>query len=234
MTMKRTTLIAGVLGLTATAAGCGIAGPASQTRSSYEVPGDVTGLRVEVDSGTVELVGSDRRTVRVTERLSWRKNKPETRHEVRDGTLNLAYECPDTFGAGAIGVECEVSYRVEMPKGVRVEVGSDSGDLTLSGLAGEVRVRSDSGAIQADGLAGGKVTATSDSGDMTLEFTGQPDAVTTETDSGHTVVRVPAGPYRVEAKTDSGDKRITAANDASAPRSIKVSSDSGDLEVLTR
>ncbi|MEV5555536.1 DUF4097 family beta strand repeat-containing protein [Nonomuraea wenchangensis] len=233
MTMKRTILIAGVLGLAASAAGCGIAGPDSQARTSYEVPGDVTGLRVQVDSGTVELTGVDRRTVRVTERLAWRKHKPETSHEVRGGTLNLEHECPSTFGVGAIGVECEVSYRVEVPKGVRVEVTSDSGDLTLSGLSGEVRVSSDSGTIQADGLAGGRVTARSDSGDVALAFTGQPDEVTTENDSGHTVVRVPAGPYRVVAKTDSGDKRITADNDASAPRSIKVSSDSGDLEVLT-
>ncbi|QYC42373.1 hypothetical protein Nocox_23850 [Nonomuraea coxensis DSM 45129] len=231
--MKRTTLIAGVLALAATAAGCGIAGPAAQATSSYEVPGDVTGLRVEVDSGTVELVGADRRGVRVTERLTWRKHKPETSHEVRGGTLDLVHGCPATFGLGAIGGECEVSYRVEVPKGVRAEVGSDSGDLTLSGLSGEVRVSSDSGTIRAEGLAGGRVTATSDSGDVTLAFTAQPDQVTTENDSGRTVVRVPAGPYRVEAETDSGDKRITAAADASARRSIKVSSDSGDLEVLT-
>ncbi|MEW9550529.1 DUF4097 family beta strand repeat-containing protein [Nonomuraea sp. NPDC050783] len=233
MTMKTMTVIAGVLGLAAVATGCGAGGAASKATSSYEVPGEVTALRVEADSGAVELVESDRRAVRVTERLVWHKNKPETRHDVRNGTLDLGFRCPVTFGIGAVGTECEVSYRVEVPRGLRVEASTDSGDITLTGLSGEVSARTDSGAIQAGGLAGDRVSAASDSGDVTLAFTGQPHQVTAKNDSGRTVVRVPAGPYKVVAETDSGEKKVTAATSASAARTIDVSSDSGDLEVVT-
>ncbi|MCK2215715.1 DUF4097 domain-containing protein [Actinomadura sp. ATCC 31491] len=235
MTMKRITVIAGVLALPCLgmATGCGLTGETNHSTGAYEVPDAVTALRVTADEGEVEVIGSDRRTIAVTERLSWRKNKPATSHEVRDGTLELKFDCPTTFGFGTVGVECEVGYRVEVPKGLRVEVSSDSGDLKLTGLSGELRARTDSGAIGADGLAGGRVTATTDSGDVTLAFTGPPDAVTTESDSGRTVVRVPGGPYDVRAETDSGEKKITAATSASAQRRIRLRSDSGDLEVAT-
>ncbi|GAA2793850.1 hypothetical protein GCM10020219_076390 [Nonomuraea dietziae] len=41
------------------------------------------------------------------------------------------------------------------------------------------------------------------------------------------------GPYNIVAQTDSGTKDIKAASAPSAPRSIELSSDSGDLEVVT-
>ncbi|MEV6865536.1 hypothetical protein AB0M44_31605 [Streptosporangium subroseum] len=80
-----------------------------------------------------------------------------------------------------------------------------------------------------------KVTAIqieADSGAITLAFAAQPDKVKTSTDSGRTEVRVPEGPYNIAATTDSSDKEIDAAHDASAPRSIILSSDSGAIGVF--
>ncbi|MEU6999847.1 DUF4097 family beta strand repeat-containing protein [Nonomuraea sp. NPDC046570] len=120
-----------------------------------------------------------------------------------------------------------------MPKGLRVKVNSDSGNLTLTDLSGELVATSDSGAIEASGLTGKQVVTETDSSDMTLAFAGQPDKVRTATESGKTVIHVPQGPYNIVAKTDSGNKDITAAGDSSAQRSIELSSDSGDMEVMT-
>ncbi|MEV0828117.1 DUF4097 family beta strand repeat-containing protein [Nonomuraea rubra] len=230
--MQRTALIAGLLGLAVVLTGCGV-GEHSEDTVSYDVTDQVAALHVEADSGTVEVVESDRSGIRVSERLVWRKNKPKATHEVRGDTLELAFTCPATWGFGAIGVSCEVSYHVEVPRGLRVKVGSDSGDLTLKNLSGELEARSDSGAIEAGGLTGGQVVARTDSGDMTLTFTGQPDKVTTSTDSGRTEIHVPQGPYAIKARTESGGKEITAKADPSAPRAIELTSDSGDLEVAT-
>ncbi len=60
-----------------------------------------------------------------------------------------------------------------------------------------------------------------------------PDKVTTSTDAGKTVIHVPRGAYHIVARTESGTKDITAASDPSAERSIELSSESGDMEVMT-
>ncbi|MEV0233757.1 DUF4097 family beta strand repeat-containing protein [Nonomuraea sp. NPDC050786] len=234
MGMKRAGMLAGIVGLAALLTGCGLGGPLDSESASYDVTDKVAGVRVEADAGTVEVVESDRTGIRVTEQLSWRKTKPETSHEVEGDTLALAFKCANTWGLGSAASSCEVSYKVEVPKGLRVDVRSDSGDLTLKGLSGELKARTDSGAIEADGLAARQVEAGTDSGDVDLAFGGQPDKVVTSSDSGNIAIHVPQGPYNVVAKTDSGGKRITAATDPSAARQIRLTSDSGDLAVVDR
>ncbi|MGN9844324.1 DUF4097 family beta strand repeat-containing protein [Nonomuraea sp. H19] len=233
MKVERTAMIAGLVGLVAVLTGCGVSGPLDEDAVSYDVTDKVAALHVEADSGTVEVVESDRRGIRVTERLSWRKSKPETSHKLQGDTLKLTFTCPATWGWGAMGTSCDVSYQVEVPKGLRVKVGSDSGALTLKNLSGAVEATTDSGAIEGSGLTGMQVVTKTDSGDMTLAFAGQPGKVTTSTDSGDTVIHVPQGPYKIVAKTDSGNKDIKAASAPSAWRSIELSSDSGNLAVVT-
>jgi DUF4097 and DUF4098 domain-containing protein YvlB len=233
MSFARLTMPGALLGLVAVLTGCGVGGSLHEDTVSYDVTGKVAALHVEADSGSVQVVGSDRRDIRVTERLSWHNDKPATSHEVRADTLELAFTCPTTWGWGAVGTTCDVSYQVEVPEHLSVKVTSDSGDLTLKTLSGSLAATSDSGAIRTIGLTGKQVTTKTDSGDMTLTFTGQPDKVTTVTDSGQTVIHVPQGPYNIVAKTDSGTKDIKAAGDSSAKRSIELSSDSGDLQVVT-
>ncbi|MEV0345276.1 DUF4097 family beta strand repeat-containing protein [Nonomuraea sp. NPDC050680] len=233
MKMERTAVIAGLLGLAAVLTGCGAGITSEADTRSYDLTDKVAALHIEADAGTVDVVESDRQGIRVVERLNWRKNKPTTRREVRGDTLELAFDCPTSWGLGAWGVTCDVSYQVEVPKGLRVKVRSDSGDLTLKGLSGALEATSDSGAVEASGLTGKYVVAKTDSGDMTLTFTGPPDKVTTVTDSGKTVIHVPQRPYRIDARTDSGNKVIRTASDTSAQRSIALSSDSGDMEVAT-
>ncbi|MET9338793.1 DUF4097 family beta strand repeat-containing protein [Nonomuraea sp. NPDC003804] len=234
MTMRRAAVIAGLLGLVAVSTGCGTSVSQDEAAVSYDVTDEVAALHVEVDSGTVDVVQSNRRGIRVTERLSWYKNKPQTRHRTRGDTLELTFTCPNTWGWGAMGTSCDVSYEVEVPRGLRVKVVSDSGKLTLENLSGDVEAVTDSGAIEATGLTDGRVVTRTDSGDTELAFAGRPARVTTTADSGHTVIHVPQGPYNIVATTDSGDKDIKVAGVPSAERTIELSSGSGDLAVEQR
>ncbi|MFD1541921.1 DUF4097 family beta strand repeat-containing protein [Nonomuraea guangzhouensis] len=232
--MQRTMIIAGLLGLVAVSTGCGTSSPPEEDTVSYDVTDKVAALHVEADNaGTVEVVESHRRSIRVTERLSWLRNRPKTSHKVQGDTLELTFTCPTTWGWGALGTSCDVHYQVEMPQGLRVKVSSDSGNLTLKNLSGELEATTDSGAIEATELTGKKIATKTDSGDMNLAFAGPPDQVTTTTDSGKTVIQVPQGSYNIVAKTDSGHKNIKPASVPSAQRTIALSSDSGDLEVRT-
>ncbi|MFG1977762.1 DUF4097 family beta strand repeat-containing protein [Nonomuraea fuscirosea] len=234
MRMTAKAMIACSIGLVAVLTGCGTSDRLSEDTVSYDVTDKVAALHVEADNaGTVEVVESHRRSIRVTERLSWLKGKPKTSHKVQGDKLELTFACPTTWGWGALGASCDVHYQIEAPKGLRIKVSSDSGNLTLKNLSGELEATTDSGAIEATELAGGKVAAKTGSGDMNLTFAGPPDQVTTTTDSGKTVIQVPQGWYNIVAKTDSGHKNIQAASLPSAQRTIALSSDSGDLEVWT-
>ncbi|NBE95583.1 DUF4097 domain-containing protein [Nonomuraea sp. KC401] len=233
MKTQRTAVTASLLALVAVLTGCGSSGSLDEAVVSYDVTDKVAALHVGTDAGTVEVVQSDRRGIRVTERLTWRKNKPETSHKVKGDTLELTFACPTTWGWGAIGDSCDVNYQVEVPEGLQVKVSSDSGTLTLKNLSGDVDALTDSGTIGATGLTGRRVVTRTDSGDTNLAFTGRPDQVTTTTDSGRTVIEVPRGPYNIVARTDNGDKDIKAPSDPSAQRTIELNSDSGDLAVVT-
>lgn len=232
--VRNTMVIAGLLGLVAVSAGCGAGDPLEEDTVSYDVTDKVAALHVVADNaGTVEVVESDRRGIRVTERLTWLKHKPETSHKVRGDTLELTFTCPTTWGWGALGASCDVSYQIEVPTGLRVKASSDSGNLTLSNLSGAWHATTDSGTIQADGLTSGQVTAETDSGDVNLAFAEPPAQVMAITDSGRIVIEVPQESYAVAARTDSGHKNIRLASVPSARRTITLSSDSGDLEVRT-
>ncbi|MDP9847912.1 DUF4097 family beta strand repeat-containing protein [Streptosporangium lutulentum] len=227
--MRSLGVVAGAVALVALLTGCGLAGPSEEDTASYDVTDKVNAIQIEADSGGIEVTESDRQDIHVIERLSWRKNKPVASHETQGDTLVLKFTCP---GSWIGGTNCEVGYQVEIPRGLSVKATSDSGEVTLRDLSGDVDVTSDSGMIDAGGLAGKQVVSKTDSGAITLAFTAQPDKVKTSTDSGRTEVRVPEGPYNIAATTDSGTKEIDATHDASAPRSITLSSDSGAIEVL--
>ncbi|MEO3875687.1 DUF4097 family beta strand repeat-containing protein [Nonomuraea sp. B12E4] len=229
MSMRSLVVVAGSATLAALLTGCGMAGALEQDTASYDVTDKVTAIQIESDAGGIEVTGSGREGVHVTEQFSWRGKKPVASHETQGDTLVLKFTCPGGWLGGA---SCEVGYQVEIPRGLRVKTVSDSGSVTLRDVSGDVDAASDSGKIDGSGLAGGRVVTKTDSGAITLAFTAQPDKVETSTDSGNTEVRVPEGPYNIAAKSDSGHKEINAPHDAAASRSITLSSDSGAIKVL--
>lgn len=227
--MKRMLMVAGLLGIAAVTTGCGFVGRQETETAAYDVKDKVAALHVTTDSGRIEVIESDRADIHVTENLMWRKTKPETSHDISGDTLELRFTCP---GAQVgIGTGCDVSYVVEVPRGLRVKVESDSGTLALKGLSGALEATTDSGTIEAGELTGKSVVGKTDSGTMSFVFAGQPDSVTLSTDSGTSTVKVPKGAYNITTETDSGSENIDIADDPSAPRTIKLSSDSGSLSV---
>ncbi|GGS47433.1 hypothetical protein GCM10010156_02750 [Planobispora rosea] len=203
-------------------------GPGEQEVASYDVPDKV--LRLVVDSGSGDIVvnESDRTGIRVTETIHWKRDKPKTEHVVSGDTLTLTYRCPDRVGM----MVCSVDYKVEIPKGMSVKTDTESGDIILRSLSGEVDAGTGSGDIEASTLTGKRFLADTGSGNVEAKFTAVPDDVQVETGSGDATVRLPRETYRVTAETGSGDETIGVTNDASAPRTVQVSTGSGDAKVL--
>lgn len=146
---------------------------------------------------------------------------------------------------------CSFDYQIAVPAGRRAVISDSSGDLTLRGLSGPVHAELDSGNVRASGLSGAvtiednsgditvtgltsrQVTASADSGDITLTFTGVPDRVLVSDLSGDVRLVLPRGStfYRVNARTSDGHTTVRVPHSPSATHVITVTNLSGNISI---
>ncbi|WP_043640625.1 DUF4097 family beta strand repeat-containing protein [Nonomuraea candida] len=228
--MKTIAIAGGLLASALLLTGCGglasIAGPASQDTASYQVTDKVTKLQLKSGAGEAVITETGGSSVRVVETLHWRGgDKPQPEHKVEGEVLFLSYDCPDNWGS------CSVNYKIEVPKGLALDLDTGSGNLTLRSLTGDVQVSVGSGDVDAAGLAGRKLTATAGSGNIELDYTAAPAVATLETGSGDITLKVPDGPYAVKTEVGTGDVVVKVKKDDSAPNRISLTAGSGDITV---
>ncbi|MFD5084689.1 hypothetical protein ACFVYP_14590 [Kitasatospora sp. NPDC058201] len=187
---------------------------------SYGVAEPVRELVVEGRTGGIEVRAGD--TVRVVEKQSYRGPAPETRHEVRDGTLRLAYDCSD----------CGVGYEVTVPAGTVVRLSSETGGIRLHGLAGEVEAKVGTGGVQGTALTSPTVRVSAETGGVEVAFAASPTTVEARSVTGEVRVRVPGGePYAVDAEAVTGGVEVAVPRQAGAPRTISARTDTGGVVV---
>jgi DUF4097 and DUF4098 domain-containing protein YvlB len=222
-------------------------GARASERRTAAYPGVAT-LRVEAASGDVRVTGADVTRVEVSMRLTKGLSTPRPRTELRDGTLVLEDDCP-----GVVFGSCNVDYEVRVPRDVAVLVDSGAGDVEAANLtagvdlessAGSVEVRdvsgpqvrlsSSAGDVTGERLAASTVDATSSAGDVDLDFTRAPDRVAADSSAGDVRVLLPGGAYAVDAETSAGDEDVSVPQDSSSPRTVRVRSSAGDVEVSPR
>jgi hypothetical protein len=205
-------------------------------------------LRVAPAAGDVRVTGADVEGIEVVMRLTSGLSSPRVRTELRDGTLVLEDDCP-----GVVFGSCNVDYEVRVPRDVAVLVDSGAGDVEAANLtagvdlessAGSVEVRdvsgpqvrlsSSAGDVTGERLAASTVDATSSAGDVDLDFTRAPDRVAADSSAGDVRVLLPGGAYAVDAETSAGDEDVSVPQDSSSPRTVRVRSSAGDVEVTPR
>ncbi|MFF0306385.1 DUF4097 domain-containing protein [Streptosporangium sp. NPDC004379] len=219
--MKKNLVVAGaMLGAVALLSGCGAGigfGPSNQDVVSYDVAGSLKSLDVTTNSGDIVVNASDRQGVHVTETLRWRgKKRPETEHPVSGGTLTLRQNCAR---------DCEVHYRVEIPKGLDVTTDTGSGTITLRGLKGaKATAKTGSGDIEAGSSEVGELTAETGSGAVTLRGLKGED-VRAESGSGD----IDARSLTARTFTAESGSGAVEAGFADAPDQVTVKADSGDV-----
>src|SRR5215469_605015 len=121
---------------------------------------------------------------------------------------------------------CGFVFHAVLPAGVPASIDDGSGDVTLRGLSGRLSVSNGSGNISGSalsgpvnlaagsgdivlgGMASANVTASDDSGNITLIFTKVPDRVHVSDGSGNVTLVLPRGKtlYRVSATAPSGTR----------------------------
>lgn len=208
---------------------------------------DVTALDVDNDAGSTRVVGVDGAdTITVRARISNGLRKPQ--HEIsRDGgTLVVEASCP------IIGSQwCEVDYTVEVPSDMDV-VASARGHLTVTDLAGRLRLDADQGSADlvrvggditvsasqgsVDGvdLTARRVSAEANQGSVDLAFASSPDEIATESNQGSVTILLPdeAGVfYATQTEANQGSATSDIREDPTSERTITAESNQGSITI---
>ncbi|MFC4115719.1 DUF4097 family beta strand repeat-containing protein [Nonomuraea zeae] len=228
--MKTMMVAGGLLASALLLTGCGLAsigGPDNQDTVSYQVTDKVAKLQFKGNAGDAVITETDGAAIKVVETLRWRgDDKPVPEHKVEGDALFVTYDCPSSWGS------CGVDYKIEIPKGLPVDLDSGSGNITLRSLTGPIDVRVGSGDLDATGLAGKKVFAEAGSGNIAMKYTTVPEGVELKVGSGDIALNVPDGAYDVKTEVGSGDVAVSVKTDKSSPSKISLTSGSGDISVL--
>jgi hypothetical protein len=197
-----------------------------ETTDTFAVSEPIARVVVSANGGDVKVVATDGDRVTVRRTTRWVTTEPKPTKTVSGGVLRLADHC---HGWALV---CESGYRIEVPRGLAVEVRADSGDVDVRGVTGAVDLESGSGDVSGHELAGARLRAKSDSGDVRLGLVSSPASVEAHSDSGDVDVKLPRGEYALDAHTDSGDTSVHGiVRYDRAAHAVKAGSDSGDVTV---
>ena len=202
--------------------GAGTHNPPAQT---FTVTAHVTTLVVKGGAGSIDVTGSNRGTVSVSQQISYTKAPPAATHALSGTTLTLSYACPAEL-------VCGVSYNVQVPLGVAVQVSSAAGAITLISLTGPVRAQTSAGLITANGLTSSTAELKSDAGGIDATFSAAPASVQATTHVGPISIAVPASAsYKVSTHTYVGSSTVTVPESPASTHAISASSDLGSITI---
>lgn len=220
----------GVLAFPGLLAGCGGlsqigGGTHNPPAQVFTVTARVTTLVIKGGAGTIDVTGSDRGTVSVSQQFSYTKAAPAAAHVVSGTTLTLSYTCPSE-------IVCGVSYNVQVPQGVAVQVSSAAGAITLTGLAGPVSAQTSAGLITATGLSSPTASLKSNAGGIDATFAAAPASVHASTNIGPISISVPgSASYAIDTHTYVGSSTVTVPKSPASSHTISASSDLGSITI---
>lgn len=199
-------------------------GAECQRTDTFTAAAPSGGITVLDDVGSVTITGSDRDTVAVTERPSYRGYPPVTTRSLSGSGLTLGYTCRSD--------DCGVAYDIEVPRSLSVRVDADTASISLTSLAGQVHATSDVGYIHGENLADTVADLRTGVGSIEATFRSALLHLSANADTGGVTLLMPAAPgYDVTASADVGSVSVTVRRDASSGHVIQASADVGSVRV---
>lgn len=242
-TRKRIALFVGLVLLTGLAFGI-VSKLVEQTNTVHYSYPSITTIELDVDAGDIKLTSSAGTSVEIDAKSTHVLRDPSVKRTTGDGTLKINQDCSD-FNIGP----CNTKFTIAVPTGVSVKVDS-VGKLDADGVRGDISVddgnsvkgkdlygkldlKTGAGPIELDKLSSLDVKAVTEKGKVTLKFDVSPVRVDVESESGSAKVDVPSNStkYKVDATTANGKSVVDVPNDQNSDRSIRVRTQSGDVEV---
>jgi hypothetical protein len=215
-------------------------------RRSFALPGRT--LTVDSDDSALEIVAAaDHKAGRIdvtrwfTGSVTVGK-EPEVTWKMDGNRLVLRVHC-----TGFIA-DCAARHRIEVPRGVAVEVEDDDGSVRARGFrdaldirtqdgsvhvtdsTGPLDLRTDDGSVRAE-VSSRQVTARTEDGSVRLELGAVPGLVDTRSDDGSVTVALPRATYRVTARTDDGSVDVSVPRSDSSAHVVHARTADGEVTV---
>lgn len=182
-----------------------------------------------IDTGDIAVISGDDSSVTISRYTHWSMRKPTIEESWLGDTLTITASCPNLT---MYQMNCGVDYSLTVPPGVTLDIKTNVGDVSVTGIQGNVTMSSDTGDVSASSLGSPQVTASTDVGDVSLGFSIAPTTVAAESDTGDVSVVVPDDQkYSVETDTEVGEVSVTIGEDSQSDRSISASTDVGDVTI---
>lgn len=205
----------------------------SKKTEQYTVSEPVHKLVVDSDAGSVRIIATDAGSITVQQTTHWVTDEPTPKRSVVDGVLRLvdADECR----GGWTVFRCETDYRIEVPRELAITVKADAGTVKVAGVTGNLTIESDAGTVEGTQLGSDRVKASTDAGNVRLAFVTTPSSVDAETDAGNVDIDLPRSEYALDLDTDAGGSSVEGVVQYDlSPRTVKASTDAGDIEIRGR
>ncbi|MFJ7147926.1 DUF4097 family beta strand repeat-containing protein [Streptomyces sp. NPDC100445] len=207
-------------------------------------------LTVDSDDSALDVVAAPGRKAGTVAVTRWFDGSvvggdgPTPRWSMTGDRLVLRLHC------SGIVTDCSARHRIEVPRGIAVEVVNEDGEVKASGFRdplgvrvedGAVRVtdssgpldlRADDGSVHAD-VASRRVRAVTEDGPVDVRLSDAPDLVDVRSDDGSVTVTVPRGAYRVSAGADDGAVSVSVPRDDSSPHRVSAHTQDGNITVRT-
>lgn len=245
----RAVLVAGaVVALAAGLAGCGASAADDDhpDHRSFAVQGRT--LTIDSDDSALEIVASDATKAGTVDVTRWFQGSvtvgedPKVTWSMKDDRLTLRMHC------SGLVADCSAKHRIEVPRGVAVQVEDEDGSVRAQGFRDALSVRAQDGSVHVtdssgpldlrtgDGSVRAEVSSRSvrthtDDGSVRLDLSAVPDRVESVSEDGSVTIALPEGAYRVSAKTGDGAVHVTVPRDASSAHVVSAQTADGEVTV---
>jgi hypothetical protein len=213
---------------------------------SYTVPASARTLTVHVDGGDVTVGPAASGHASVTGVVHYGLVRPRIT-ESPGAAAEFALHCANLAGVSNCGLNVTASVPGRMPVSVTtgggnltatgltgdVSLTTRGGGVTATGVAGPLTVSSGGGNIQATGVTAAQVSAQTSGGDVEIIFTAVPRNVHVSTGGGNITIIVPHTNthYDVTASSGGGNVSYPVPLDSSSQNVITASTSGGSISI---
>ncbi|MFE6338325.1 DUF4097 family beta strand repeat-containing protein [Streptomyces sp. NPDC057798] len=248
---RRVAVVGGVVALVVGGlAGCGAsAGDDTEPEErSFGLKG--SSLVVDSDDSALEIVASDAHPAGKIKVTRWFEGsvvvggEPKVTWAMEGDRLTLRLKC-----SGVIA-DCSAKHRIEVPRGVAVEVEDGDGSVRARGFEDALSIRTGDGSVHVTDSSGplrlrtgdGSVRAQVDSrevraqtgdGSVKLELGAVPDLVESRSGDGSVTIEVPRATYRVTTETGDGGVDVDVPRDERSAHVVSARTGDGKVTVRT-
>jgi hypothetical protein len=204
-------------------------GGGSGSRSVALTSGPVRKVELIGLAGKLTVTGTAGDRAGLTGPVQWNGSAaPQitSRFDRLTGTLKLTSSC-------AAGSPCTADWRLTVPRRASLVLFQPSGQVTLAGLAGPVRIGAASVDISATGLRSPSLVAYIGSGHLAADFAAPPGRLAVTLASAQATIHLPDSVrYAVTSNVTSGYLQNGIPTSATAARTISVRIASGEVSLL--